>query len=99
MKFNFPNDSISEENKILINIFIDFIKTFGIITIDIPEVFFENGGIDNLNFLNIVEFVLILGNKFLKKFKENLLLKVLNIYAIILIKIKLYSKLSQIFNR
>ena len=75
LKFNFPNDSISEENKILINIFIDFIKTFGIIAIDIPEVFFENGGIDNLNFLNIVEFVLILGNKFFEEIQRKSVIK------------------------
>jgi hypothetical protein len=75
LKFNFPNDSISEENKILINIFNDFIKTFGIIAIDIPEVFFENGGIDNLNFLNIVEFVLILGNKFFEEIQRKSVIK------------------------
>ena len=63
-QFNFPNDNISEENKILINIFLEFIKTFGIITLEIPEVFFENGGIDNLVFLNLVEFILVIGNKF-----------------------------------
>jgi hypothetical protein len=64
LQFNFPNDNISEENKILINIFNEFIKTFGIISLEIPEVFFENGGIDNLAFLNLVEFILVTGNKF-----------------------------------
>ncbi len=64
LQFNFPNDNISEENKILVNIFLEFIKTFGIITLEIPEVFFENGGIDNLIFLNLVEFILVTGNKF-----------------------------------
>ena len=64
LQFQFPNDNISEENKILINIFVEFMKTFGIIAFEIPEVFFENGGIDNLIFLNLVEFILITGNKF-----------------------------------
>ena len=64
LQFSFPNDNISEENKILINIFVEFMKTFGIISSEIPEVFFENGGIDNLIFLNLVEFILITGNKF-----------------------------------
>ena len=64
LQFNFPNDNISEENKILVNIFLEFIKSFGIITLEIPEVFFENGGIDNLIFLNLVEFILVTGNKF-----------------------------------
>ena len=65
-KFNFPNDNISDENKNLINIFLEFNRTFSIINFEIPEVFFENGGIDNLYFLNLVNFVLITGNKFLE---------------------------------
>ena len=65
-KFNFPNDNISDENKNLINIFLEFNRTFSIINLEIPEVFFENGGIDNLYFLNLVNFVLITGNKFLE---------------------------------
>ena len=45
--FQFPKDNISDENKTLINIFLDFIKTFNNITLEICEVFFENNGIDN----------------------------------------------------
>ena len=67
-KLSFPLDNISEENKILINIFLDFSKTFGIITLTIPEVLFENGGIDNLILLNLISFILITGNKF---FEDN----------------------------
>ena len=63
-QLNFPSDNVSEENKILINIFLDFIKIFGIISLEIPEVFFENGGVDNLSFLNILKFILIIGNNF-----------------------------------
>ena len=65
-KFNFPNDNISEENKILINIFLEFNKTFAIINLEIPEVLFEDNGIDNLPLLNLIEFVLTIGNKFLE---------------------------------
>ena len=64
MKCNFPNDNISEENKILINIFLEFVKTFGVICFEIPEVFFENGGLDNISLLNLIDYVLNIGNKF-----------------------------------
>ena len=63
-QLNFPNDNVSEENKILLNIFLDFIKIFGIISLEIPEVFFENGGVDNLSFVNLLKFILIIGNNF-----------------------------------
>ena len=63
-QLNFPNDNVSEENKILLNIFLDFIKIFGIISLEIPEVFFENGGVDNLSFINLLKFILIIGNNF-----------------------------------
>jgi len=65
-QFNFPNDNISDENKNIINIFLEFVKTFGIITFEIPEVFFENEGVDNLLFLDLINFVLKTGNKFLE---------------------------------
>ena len=61
---NFPNDNISDENKMYIDIFSEFNKLFYIIVHDIPEVFFENDGIDNLNLLNLLEYILIIGNKF-----------------------------------
>ena len=62
--FQFPKDNISDENKTLINIFLDFIKTFINITLEICEVFFENNGIDNLNFLNLIKFILNIGTNF-----------------------------------
>ena len=74
-KLNFPNDNISEENKILINIFLEFIKTFGVINFEIPEVYFENGGIDNLMFLNLVNFVLITGNQFFEDTQRRAVVK------------------------
>ena len=61
---NFPNDNISDENKMYIDIFSEFNKLVYIIVHDIPEVFFENDGIDNLNLLNLLEYILIIGNKF-----------------------------------
>ena len=61
---NFPNDNISDENKIYIDIFSEFNRLFWIICNNIPEVFFQIGGIDNLNFINLLEFILIIGNKF-----------------------------------
>ena len=64
MKCNFPNDNISEENKILINIFLEFVKTFGVICFEIPEVFFENGGLENISLLNLIDYILNIGNKF-----------------------------------
>ena len=60
----FPKDNISDENKTLINIFLEFIKTFSCITIDLSEVFFENNGIDNLNFINLIKFILNIGSNF-----------------------------------
>ena len=69
MKYNFPNDNTSEENKILINIFLEFVKTFGVICFEIPEVFFENGGLDNISLLNLIDYVLNIGNKFFYTFK------------------------------
>ena len=64
MKYNFPNDNTSEENKILINIFLEFIKTFGVICFEIPEVFFENGGLDNISLLNLIDYILNISNRF-----------------------------------
>ena len=46
--FQFPKDNISDENKTLINIFLDFIKAFINITLETCGLFFENNGIDNL---------------------------------------------------
>ena len=63
-QLNFPIDNVSEENKILLNIFLDFIKMFGIISLEIPEVFFENGGVDNLSFINLLKYILIIGINF-----------------------------------
>ena len=60
----FPKDNISDENKTLINIFLEFIKTFSCITIDLSEVFFENNGIDNLNFINLIKYILNIGSNF-----------------------------------
>jgi hypothetical protein len=63
-QFQFPKDNISEENKVLINMFLEFIKTFNSITSNIPDVLFENNGIDNLNVLNLIQFVLNIGKNF-----------------------------------
>ena len=61
---HFPKDIISDENKTLINIFLEFIKIFNNITMEICEVFFENNGINNLNFFNLIKFVLNIGSNF-----------------------------------
>jgi hypothetical protein len=64
--FQFPKDNISDENKTLINIFLEFIKIFNNITLEICEVFFENNGINNLNFFNLIKSVLNIGSNFLE---------------------------------
>ena len=64
--FNFPKDNISDENKTLINIFLEFIKTFNNITMEISEVFIENNGVDNLNFGNLLKFILNIGRNFIE---------------------------------
>lgn len=61
---DFPKNNISDENKTLINIFAEFIKTFNCVTSYICEVIFENNGIDNLNYLKLIKFVLNLGSYF-----------------------------------
>ena len=60
-KYQFPKDDISEENKIVVNKLLDFIKTFNCMTLYIPEIFFENNGIDNLNFVDLIRFILDIG--------------------------------------
>ena len=60
-KYQFPKDDISEENKIVVNKLLEFIKTFNCMTLYIPEVFFENNGIDNLNFVDLIRFILDIG--------------------------------------
>ena len=64
--FSIPKDNISEENKIIINNYYEFIKTFRNITLFIPEVFFENGGIDNLNFINLIKYIFNIGCFFIE---------------------------------
>ena len=73
--FQFPKDNISDENKTLINIFLDFIKIFNNITLDICEVFFENNGIDNLNFLNLIKFILNIGSNFFEPLQRRTTIK------------------------
>ena len=74
-QFNFPKDNISDENKTLINIFLEFIKIFNNITMDISEVFFENNGIDNLNFLNLIKFILNIGRNFYEPIQRRTTIK------------------------
>ena len=74
-QFEFPKDNISEENKNLINMFIEFIKIFNNITLDIPEVFFENNGIDNLNFVNLIKLVLDIGKNFFESCQRRVAVK------------------------
>ena len=71
----FPIDNISDENKTLINIFLEFIKTFNCITIDLSEVFFENNGIDNLNFINLIKFILNTGSNFFEPLQRRTTIK------------------------
>ena len=73
--FIFPKDNISDENKTLINIFLEFIKTFNCITIDLSEVFFENNGIDNLNFINLIKFILNIGSNFFEPLQRRTTIK------------------------
>ena len=73
--FHFPKDNISDENKTLINIFLEFIKTFNCITMDISEVFFENNGIDNLNFLNLIKSILNIGRNFMESIHRRTTIK------------------------
>ena len=71
----FPIDNISDENKTSINIFLEFIKTFNCITIDLSEVFFENNGIDNLNFINLIKFILNTGSNFFEPLQRRTTIK------------------------
>ncbi len=97
-KFNFPNDNISDENKNLINIFLEFNRTFSIINLEIPEVFFENGGIDNLYFLNLVNFVLITGNKFLEDNQRRAVVRGIKFLCNYLIKNTTFFETQQNFS-
>ena len=74
-QFKFPKDNISEENKNLINMFIEFIKIFNNISLEIPEVFFENNGIDNLNFLNLIKLILDIGKNFFESNQRRVTVK------------------------
>ena len=73
--FQFPKDNISDESKTIINIFIEFTKIFNNITSDICEVFFENNGIDNLNFLNLIKFILFNGSNFIEPIQRRSTIK------------------------
>ena len=53
----------------------DFIKIFNNITLDICEVFFENNGIDNLNFLNLIKFILNIGSNFFEPLQRRTTIK------------------------
>ena len=98
----FPKDNISDENKTVINIFLEFIKTFNNITNDISEVLFENNGVDNLNYLDLIKFILNLGNNFFEPIQQRSaiksiknLCKYFNINKIIFINL---SKLDELIN-
>ena len=73
-----PKDNISEENKIIFGIFIDFIKTFNCICLEIPEVFFENGGIDGLPFVDLIKYVLNVGSKLTESLQRRTSIKSIN---------------------
>ena len=73
--FPLPKDDISEENKIIINIYIEFVKTFSSICQEIPEVFFENNGIDNLNFVNLMKFLINIGSNFIESAQRKTTIK------------------------
>ena len=77
-KFPFPKDNISEENKILININLDLAKTFNSICLDIPEVFFENGGIDNIYFMDLIKYILNIGRNFKESLQRRVVVKSMN---------------------
>jgi hypothetical protein len=77
-KFPFPKDNISEENKILININLDLAKTFNNICLDIPEVFFENGGIDNIYFIDLIKYILNIGKNFKEPLQRRVVVKSMN---------------------
>jgi hypothetical protein len=73
--FPLPKDNISEENKIIINIYIEFVKTFSNICQEIPEAFFENNGIDNLNFINLMKFLINIGSNFIESTQRKVTIK------------------------
>lgn len=77
-KFPFPKDNISEENKILININLDLAKTFNSMCLDIPEVFFENEGIDNINFMELIKYILNIGKNFKESLQRRIVVKSMN---------------------
>ena len=73
--FPIPKDDISEENKIIINIYMEFVKTFSNICQEIPEAFFENNGIDNLNFVNLMKFLINIGSNFIESTQRKVVIK------------------------
>ena len=73
--FPLPKDNISEENKIIINIYMEFVKTFSNICQEIPEAFFENNGIDNLNFVNLMKFLINIGSNFIESAQRKTTIK------------------------
>ena len=73
--FPLPKDNISEENKIIINIYMEFVKTFSNICQEIPEAFFENNGIDNLNFINLMKFLINIGSNFIESAQRKTTIK------------------------
>ena len=77
-KVPFPKDDISEENKIIININLDLVKIFNNICLDIPEVFFENGGIDNINYINLIKSILNIGYNFKESLQRRVVIKSMN---------------------
>ena len=90
-KFPFPKDDISEENKILININLDFAKTFSSICLDIPEVFFKNGGIDNIYFMDLIKYILNIGKNFKESLQRRVVVKSMNNLC------KFFNKNSELF--
>lgn len=73
--FPMPKDNISEENKIIFNIYSEFVKAFSNICQEIPEVLFENNGIDNLNIMNLMKFLINVGSNFIESFQRKITIK------------------------
>ena len=60
-KLPIPKDNISEENKAILNIISEFGKVINGIFIELPEVFFENDGVNNLNFNDLLNYIFNIG--------------------------------------
>ena len=44
-----PDNDISDENKLIVNIFCEFLKVLSLIATEVPEVFYEDNGCSNVN--------------------------------------------------